>query len=197
MDWNERYLSNDTPWDKGEATPVLAEMISRHPLVFSRKKALVPGCGAGHDARLLATTALEVTGVDIAPLAIQLAGSLNPGGNIHFETADFLTPRPGWSNAFDLIWEHTCFCAIDPSMRLSYLKAASRSLKPGGILAGVFFINPEMNEGETGPPFGIPVPDLLSLLHMEGFRLADHWEPTSGYPGRIGRELAVVAEKIR
>lgn len=31
-DWNKRYEENDTPWDKGEAHPVLRDMITRGAL---------------------------------------------------------------------------------------------------------------------------------------------------------------------
>ena len=46
MDWNLRYEEGDTPWDKGGAHPVLADMLSRRP--FSGR-VLVPGCGRGHE----------------------------------------------------------------------------------------------------------------------------------------------------
>ena len=49
--WEQRYLSNDIPWDKGYAAPPLAEILSRLKLTGS---ILVPGCGFGHDVRLLA-----------------------------------------------------------------------------------------------------------------------------------------------
>jgi hypothetical protein len=32
MDWNRRYEENDTPWDKGEAHPVLRDMLAHDAL---------------------------------------------------------------------------------------------------------------------------------------------------------------------
>jgi len=196
MDWNARYQEQDTPWDKGTATPVLAEILARHPGLFSGKSIVAPGCGTGHDVRWLAAHGADATGLDIAPLAIEQARALDPEGIARYELADFLDPASPWENAFDQLWEHTCFCALDPSLRGAYLAAAHRALKPGGQLAGVFFINPEMDEGETGPPFGIPVDELDASLDTAGFRIINAWVPKTGYPGRIGRERAMILERL-
>ncbi len=194
MDWTDRYLQQDTPWDKGTATPVLLEMQRRHPDAFAGKT-VVPGCGTGHDARALAGLGCQVTGLDIAPPAIERARSLDPDQSVIFEVADFLDPAPAYHSAFDLLWEHICLCALDPSLRPEYMQAARRVLKPGGIIAGVFFINPEMDEGESGPPFGIAEEELKSSWADHGFRIIDSWIPETAFPGRLGRELAMILVK--
>ncbi|HVJ45590.1 MAG TPA: methyltransferase domain-containing protein [Luteolibacter sp.] len=194
MDWADRYLQDDTPWDKGIATPVLAEMHARHPGVFSGKT-VAPGCGTGHDARSLADLGCEVTGLDIAPPAIERAKALDPEQRVTFEVADFLNPSPEYHHAFDLLWEHTCLCALDPTLRPAYLAAVADVVKPGGRVAGVFFINPEMDDGESGPPFGISVDDLQSSWERHGFQVIDSWVPETAFPGRLGRELAMILTK--
>lgn len=196
MDWNERYHQDDTPWDKGAATPVLEELLKHHPERFTAKRILVPGCGTGHDVRWLAGQEARVTGVDIAPLAIKRAQDLDPTGMAHYELADFLDPHSAFENTFDQVWEHTCFCALHPTLRRAYLTAAYRALKPGGQLIGVFFINPEMEEGEEGPPFGIHVEDLENLTTQAGFSIVEAWVPETGFPGRIGRERVMILNKI-
>ena len=196
MDWNHRYETDDTPWDKGRATPVLDEIHFRSPGLFGGS-ILVPGCGAGHDARWLARAGARVTGVDIAPLAIEAALRLAPPPSVVFEVADFLHPPAHHLGAFDLLWEHTCFCALDPSLRRGYIRSASRVLKPEGTVAGVFFIDPEMDPGETGPPFGIGLEELEALWREEGFDVLDLWTPVRGYPGRVGRERVMILRKTR
>ena len=74
MDWNRRYEENDTPWDKGEAHPVLRDMLAHDAL---SGRVLVPGCGSGHDVRELARHGLEVVGLDVAPLALERAPLLS------------------------------------------------------------------------------------------------------------------------
>jgi SAM-dependent methyltransferase len=195
MDWNARYEANDTPWDKGSPTPVLDEIYQRHPDVFVGMSILVPGCGTGHDARWLAAQGAHATGVDISPLAITKALALDQDGQATYEIADFLDSREPLLKEFDQIWEHTCFCALDPSLRGSYVAAAYRSLKPRGTLIGVFFIDPEMDEGEMGPPFGIGVNELKATFLIGGFQLIEDWVPSTGYPGRLGRELVMILRR--
>ncbi|MBK1883259.1 methyltransferase domain-containing protein [Luteolibacter pohnpeiensis] len=195
MDWNSRYANQDTPWNKGTHTPVLEEFLARHAEKLHGKVA-VPGCGAGHDCRWLAEIPdCEVSGFDIAPLAIEEARGLDVAEKVSYRLYDFLNPCPDDTEGFDLLWEHTCFCALEPSMRDGYLKTAATLLKPGGRVAGVFFINPEMDEGEQGPPFKISVEELKSAWDAAGFEILDSWTPTSGYDGRIGRELALMLRK--
>lgn len=70
-DWNAAYEDDDTPWDKGIAAPPLRAFLAKHPI---RGRVLVPGCGLGHDVRLLAEQGASVVGLDIVPKAVRQAG---------------------------------------------------------------------------------------------------------------------------
>ena len=192
MNWNEMYERKETPWEKGLPTPVLAEVHAKHPGVF-QGRTFVPGCGSGHDVRWLATHGCsEVIGADIAPLAIERAQALDAEAIATYRLADLFNLPSDLIGAFDLVWEHTCLCALEPEMRQPYVQAIHSVLKNGGTVAGVFFINPEMDPGETGPPFGISVEELESLWRNAGFEIVDSWVPTAAYPGREGRERVVI-----
>ena len=190
MDWNQRYETGDTPWDKGEAHPVLRDMLTHGAL---SGRVLVPGCGTGHDVRELARRGLSVTGLDIAPLALEQAQRHERLADENYQRGDFFAPPPEMCGAFNGIFEHTCFCAIDPQRRAEYVAAAAALLPPGGRLLAVFFVNPD-NDGE-GPPFGC-TPEELDGLFAERFRLLEeHWEiPT--YSEREGRELLRLYERV-
>lgn len=196
MDWNELYQRGETPWEKGVATPVLAEVQARHPEVFANgTRVLVPGCGVGHDARWIAGHGdCEVTGLDIAPLAIdQARAQAGPAaGSVTYQVQDLFALPAEFGQAFEVVWEHTCLCALDPAMRESYVRVVRSCLRDGGMVAGVFFINPEMGPGETGPPFGISVEKLEALWTGAGFGVLDSWVPAAAYPGREGRERAMI-----
>jgi SAM-dependent methyltransferase len=194
-DWNECYEKNETPWEKGKATPVLDEMMARHAEVF-RGRVLVPGCGLGHDARWLAERGMEVTGADIAPLAIDGAKAWDAESKVDFRLVDLFALPDDMKGAFDLVWEHTCLCALPLDLRTRYVKGVKSSLKDGGLVAGVFFINPDMDPGEAGPPFGISVEELEQLWREEGFEVVDSWVPEVGYEGRVGRERAMVLRHV-
>lgn len=192
MNWNELYQRQETPWEKGMPTPVLDEIHTRHPEVF-QGHTLVPGCGFGHDARRLAEHGcVPVLGADIAPLAIEGAQANDPASLASYRLVDLFDLPSDLIGAFDLVWEHTCLCALDPEMRQRYVQAIRSVLKEWGMVAGVFFINPEMDPGETGPPFGISVEELEELWRHAGFEVLDSWVPSAAYPGRAGRERAMI-----
>jgi SAM-dependent methyltransferase len=190
MDWNRRYEEGDTPWDKGEAHPVLRDLPARGALAG---RILVPGCGAGHDVRALARQGLAVTGLDIAPLALEQAWRHGCVAGETYVPGDFLRPPPGLRGSFDGIFEHTCFCAIDPARRADYVEAAASLLRPGGRLWAVFFVNPDHDGG--GPPFGCPREELDSLFGGR-FRLLEECAEIPTFPERSGRELLRLHERI-
>ncbi len=192
-DWEQCYLDGQTPWDKNAPSPPLVEWVRR---VHPSGKALVPGCGAGHDVAMLAAAGIDATGLDIAPSAIARAQSAYPGHASRFVLGDLFATPADWHGAFDLVLEHTCLCALPPTMRQDYEKAAHRLLRPGGLLAGIWFINPEMDPGETGPPFGIPVDELDALFPVTRWQVIEDGVPATGYPGRIGRERLRVLKKL-
>jgi methyl halide transferase len=188
-DWDERYREGDTPWEKGAPAPPLLELLEGRGVgILGGGPVLVPGCGLGHDVRAIAERGLPVVGVDLSPTAISRAEALAAVGAESYEVADFLDP--GWQagRRFSAIWEHTCFCAIDPSQRPAYAAAVAELLLPGGVLAGVFFLNPwDPGESCEGPPFPTTVAEVEALL-SQNFEKIDGWSPQRAYPGREGRE---------
>lgn len=192
--WNELYETGETPWDKGLPTPVLAEVQQRHPGLL-KGDAMVPGCGTGYDARWLANLGCTVTGVDIAPLAVERARAIDKARVAQYVLASLFDLPGELRGKFDFVWEHTCLCALPPELRQAYVQGVHTALKPGGTVAGVFFIDPEMDPGETGPPFGISPEELTGLWEEAGFTVQESWVPEAGYPGRVGRERVVVAVK--
>ena len=74
-DWEARYLTNDMPWEKGEASPGLVDFLASHP-ELPRGTVAVPGCGTGHDVRAWAGAGFTASGFDIAPTAIRVAREL-------------------------------------------------------------------------------------------------------------------------
>ena len=190
MDWNRRYVEGDTPWDKGSAHPALDTALAHG--AFSGR-ILVPGCGTGHDVRALAARGLEVTGLDIAPLALRKARTHAPVGQEKYLLGDLFDLPEGFANAFDGVFEHTCFCAIDPVRRADYVDAVASALKPSGRLLSVFFLDPD-NGGE-GPPFGCTTAEI-DRLFASCFRLLQEDSELPTFPEREGRELLRLFERI-
>lgn len=190
IDWSARYQTGETPWEKGEPHPELPFLISNHrEIIESAGSVLVPGCGFGHDARLIASsTAGQVVGLDLAPEAIAKAGEKDKRENLSWVLGDLFE----WDGAYDLVFEHTCFCAIPVARRIDYVAKMADLLSSGGHLLGIFFLNPD-HESEEGPPFGVSVEELNAFF-SEHFELVWSMPPSKTYEARVGegRELAML-----
>lgn len=162
MDWDHRYACGDTPWDKGRAHPLIATRACEWHN-HSHRHILVPGCGTGHDAAAIATAlpGSHVTAIDLSRRALDAARKL--GGdlpNLSLIEANALQWQP--AQPFDLVWEHTFFCALHPRQRPEYLQACRRWLRPGGLLHGAFFTH--LDDENDGPPWNCPSAELSALL---------------------------------
>ena len=151
--WGVHYDAGRGPWDLGGAAPPLEHLLDRLGPPPRGGRAIVLGCGRGHDLRAAAHRGWAVTGVDFVESALEdgRAMARREGLEAHWICADILTldTRP---ERYDLVLEHTCFCAIDPERRRDYARIARHILRPEGQLAGVF-----MNHGKPGgPPFDTP-----------------------------------------
>ena len=88
---------------------------------------------------------------------------------------------------FDVVFEHTCFCAIPPERRPDYVSAVASALRPKGCLLAIFYLDPGLDPGENGPPFGVTREELDALFGPR-FTILGEWVPAATYPGRESRE---------
>ena len=183
-DWEDAYRRRETPWEKGKPHPELVAYLAENgPL---RGKIFVPGCGSGHDVRALSASENQVIGVDLAPFAIKKATAQPQIAHEEYRLADLFDLPPEFDGQFDWVFEHTCFCAIDPSQRRDYVNAIVRLLKPTGRLLAIFFLNPDHDE--EGPPYGVSTTELEEYFGKY-FSIESEWVPDRTHPGREGREL--------
>jgi SAM-dependent methyltransferase len=196
-DWDEKYRVGETPWEKGKPAPPLLELLELHGReIWGDGTVLVPGCGLGHDVRALAQIGAKALGLDLAPLAVEKAREFANVGGESYEVGNFLDPDWRCNREFSALWEHTCFCAIDPGHRQAYAEAAARLLKEGGLLAGVFFLTPfDPGDDNTGPPFATTIEELEQRF-SPWFERVHGWVPQRAYPGREGREWIGLFRKL-
>jgi SAM-dependent methyltransferase len=184
MDWEEMYKKGETFWDKGKPSPPLQQYLERHQL---RGRALQPGCGRGHDVALAVQHGLDAIGLDIAPTAIAEACQSYPQLADRFAVANLFDPPESMRNAFDAVLEHTCMSALHPTMRADYRRGIDLTLKPGGLLIGIWFTNPDLDPGEEGPPYPLSV-EALTALFADGYEIIEDYVPDVAFEGREGRE---------
>ena len=189
--WDRRYQQGQDGWELGQPAPPLKAFLSDHPLAPQPpSRVLVPGCGRGHEVRLLAELGFAVVGLDFSAEAITAArqASPTPSTNLQWLQAD-LFDRAALATAglgaasLQGVLEHTCFCAIEPDQRPDYLRTVMELLAPGGWLLGLFWCHSRPG----GPPYGSEAGELARQFQAAGL-VQDHWQPAShSATGRQGQ----------
>ena len=186
--WEERYRENKLGWDIGAVSTPIKAYIDQ--LKDNSLKILIPGAGKGYEAQYAHQRGFRNTYVvDIAsqPLKhIKLASPDFPSA--HLLETDFFEIE---ESDFDLVLEQTFFCALTPELRMPYVEKMYEILKPGGILAGLFFDFPMT---DSGPPFGGSIEEYQSLF-QERFKIHKLERAYNSIPPRKGNELFFIFEK--
>lgn len=114
--WDERYLSNNTPWDTDRHDRNLERMLADYQIkpCFS----LEIGCGSGSNAIWLAGRGFKVTALDISAVAVSAAGrkadALKLKGAVKFLAADVLSDTiPG--SPFQFVFDRGCLHSFETS----------------------------------------------------------------------------------
>lgn len=194
--WAARYATGDTPWDQGRPHPELVAWVASLGS-GDRGRALVPGCGRGHDAVFLAESGFDVTAVDFAEgLTDTLGPALAALGSRYVE-ADALAFDEG---GFDLVFEHTFFCAIPPERRGDWGALVRRALRPGGRLAVLVF-PADKPRSEGGPPHRTTLEDLSQALGLStgpggGFRVVEERPVATPIATRAWAERWALFERL-
>lgn len=192
MDWDEFYQKGEVFWDKGAPVPAMKQYLARRAV---RGRALVPGCGRGHEVALAVEHGLDATGLDIAPTGVAEARAKYPHLAERFVTGSLFDPPEEMRGAYDVVLEHTCMSALPPTLRADYRRGIDLTLRRGGLLIGVWFIDPALDPGEVGPPFPFSVADLTALF-VEGYEIVEDYVPDVAFPGRERRERVRVLRRV-
>ncbi len=184
--WDKRYSSGETQWNMSEPHPGLVDALPQ--LKLPRSRIGILGCGEGHDAAFLAKSGHLVTAYDFSDEALKKARELYgtiPG--LTFKKADVFEMKE--RECFDVIFEHTFFCAIPPSKREELIALWRQLLTPSGYVLGIFFVV----EKRKGPPWGATEWELKRRMQKKFEAL--YWNRLRVGP-RLGRELIMLMRKI-
>jgi len=201
--WELTWQQGITPWDAGVSQPSLKEAIEFSGLDLPRSgRALVPGCGSGYDIQYISiASGLDTLGIEIAETAIKRASELieetkltHPTVAASITNQDFFTFNPPESQRFDLVYDHTFFCAIPPSTRKDWGRQMSSLVKPGGYLITIVF--PMLPYVETGPPYYIRPEHYKELLSPNFVKVLDKI-PDKSSPSHEGKERLLVWRRLQ
>lgn len=181
--WDHRFRSGVTPWDSGNAPQALRDFAVRHEAASgAAPRVLIPGCGSAWDAAFLAGLGWNVCALDFSAAAVDAARStLGDNWQGTLLCADFFAFSP--EQRFDVIYERAFLCALPRAMWPDYAPRMAELLRPGGLLAGSFFVTDE----PKGPPFGI-LPQQLDELLAPHFARREDRPVEDSLPVFAGRE---------
>jgi SAM-dependent methyltransferase len=149
--WDQRYVEGDLPWDSGKPDPHLGRVIEKFGIAPSR--GLEIGCGTGTNTIWLAGEGFEMTGVDLAPTAIEKAEAkaAEAGVSCDLMVRDFLSEEvPGGPFAF--IYDRGCFHVFDTDgERARFAEHVAKLLGPAGVWHS-FVGSTDGPPRDTGPP---------------------------------------------
>lgn len=182
--WETRYREGTARWDLGEAAPPFESLLNSVEAPQPGRM-LVLGMGRGHDALLFASHGFEVVGVDFAPSAVAAAtvAAQARGLTAQFLQRDIFELADEFTDGFDYVLEHTCFCAIAPSQRPAYAQLVQALLRPGGELIALFWAHGRPG----GPPFGCDLEEIHDLFNP-GFKVRSIDRPLNSVASRQHEE---------
>jgi SAM-dependent methyltransferase len=123
------------PWDRGISPPELFDFISKHPA----GRAIDLGCGTATNVITLAQHGWQVTGIDFAPRAIQIAKRKAQKAHVTVDVrVGDATKLDGIDGPFDLALDMGCFHGVEK--KLDYLSQLKRVLATNGywLMYGIF-----------------------------------------------------------
>lgn len=176
--WCKRFGEGVTPWDAGRAPADFVDFVAAQPVPMTT---LIPGCGSGWEARLLAERGWPVTALDFSPKAVATAQRVLGDTAVELVCADFFAWQP--PQPLQLIYERAFLCALPRKLWADWGRRVAELLPTGGLLAGYFFVCEQLK----GPPFGI-LPEQLDELLGPHFERIEDRPAADSIPVFAGRE---------
>ncbi|KAJ6162916.1 hypothetical protein N7497_002895 [Penicillium chrysogenum] len=185
-----------------------------------RRKALVPGCGRGVDVLLLASFGFDAYGLEYSAAAIEACKKEETDnaswyrvrdqtvgtGKVTWVQGDFFDDA--WLqkigvplNGFDIIYDYTFFCALDPSMRPKWALRQTQLLSPspaGNLICLEFppYMAHLSHPGEEVPyDNGVVKHEPLRAPSKDGLERVAYWKPERTH--EIGQgENGVIHDRV-
>lgn len=181
--WSQRYQEGTTGWDIGYAAPAIISYFE--PLNDKDIQILIPGGGNGYEAERLYNMGFRnIFLLDWSDLPLKNFAARNPAfPKEQLVQGDFFEH----DGNYDIIIEQTFFCAINPTLRDSYVEKMHQLLKPGGKLVGLMFNDP-LNDDH--PPYGGSKEEYLKRFEPY-FEVKQMDTANNSIAPRAGRELFI------
>ncbi len=128
--WFNLMYFRRPPWDTRISPPELLQFLESHP----PGKALDLGCGTGTNLLTMASYGWQVTGIEYAWRAVQIArGRLHASGVKGMVWAGDVTTIECVKDHFDLVLDMGCYHGIPQHRRAVYREKLMKWLAPRGV----------------------------------------------------------------
>lgn len=139
------------PWARLAPNRHLISWLDRVQPPAAGRRALVVGCGLGHDAEYLADVGFQVTAFDVAPTAVAGARSRFPGSKVDYASADILIPPADWRGQYDLVFEAYTVQVHRGELRTAAVRHIAAMVAPAGTLLVIAWARDTDEELELMP----------------------------------------------
>ncbi|MFO0948761.1 MAG: class I SAM-dependent methyltransferase [Planctomycetota bacterium] len=151
MDWEERYVVQETPWDSGEPSKELQRILAERSIPPSRVLEL--GCGTGTNAVFLAKMGFDVTAVDLSATAIEQARRRAEKGGVQvgFLVGNLLE-LPDLGEPFPFVFDRGVFHVLRRVNLEGFRETLRINSRPGSLYLTLAGNANEQDREEKGPP---------------------------------------------
>ena len=191
--------SEQIPWNLETPPKVLTDLVCTKKV--EPCEAVDIGCGGGNYAVWLATQGFRMTGFDLSPTALEMAGRLarKKGVACKFLEGDLAGEFRGHDGAFDFGYDWEVLHHVFPEMRAVFVDNVHRMLRPGAKHLSVCFAEQNSSFGGVGKyretPMGTTLyfssEDEIEQIFSPKFKVLEL--DTREVEGKYGAHIAVVA----
>jgi hypothetical protein len=190
-------IAKGQAFDAGASSPSLRNLLTSGKIDMRGQSVLVPGCGRGYDLVTFASAGASLAvGLELSSSAVNNAQSyLNEiqapdlVSVCRLHVGDFYKWQPE-SGSFNVGYDYTFCCAMQPIQREDWAATWSHLIKPGGTLITLMYPVDPTRDPNVGPPFPV-TPELYhKLLSASGFECmsVEAVPPELSHSGREGKE---------
>jgi SAM-dependent methyltransferase len=187
------------PWNLEQPPELLADLV--HSGRIRPCDAIDIGCGAGNYTVWLATLGFRMTGMDISPTALELAGQLarEKGVTCRFLEEDITGDTGEHEGEFDFGVDWELLHHVFPEKRGTYVSNVHRMLRPGATYLSVCLSDRDRDFGGKGKyrktPLGTTLyfssEEEIERVFVPKFKILEL--DTADIVGKYGPHAAIVA----
>jgi SAM-dependent methyltransferase len=171
VDWNQRYVQSDTPWDSGVPSQNLKSFLDEGKIKPGRVLEL--GCGTGTNALFLAQLGFDVTAVDLSKVALERARekATKAKVKINFVEAD-VTALPDLGGPFPFVFDRGTYHIVRKGNLSGLQTMLTNMVEPSGFYLVLAGNANTLDAPEQGPPT-VRAGEIVSEIELNSFDLIE------------------------